>query len=689
MNDKKSSHLVAFSYVVAIHLAGCSSNLEFHGVPGKAPLSKDSDASPSRVLVEKSFMLGGVYDESLSVKPSQQIASRSFVLHKGAARVANFEQSDRPISVETKMQGRPAETVTQTFDSREAGLLDILIVMDNSGTMKAYQDQLATKLGPLLQNIGRTNWQIGVVTTDNGCLRDLITRQAYEQDQAAAQSRFSVAVSPGTKGSTIERGIEMGMIGMTGACSGTTKPWLRPGAVTAFLIVSDEENCGSGSSNCESRLPVPYHHYTPDEFIAAAPVGSRVYGLLQSNAVCGEDGYEVVPQNYYDLIARTHGSWSPICSTDYESILSDISADIGNITKSDYVLDHAPVAGSVSVTAGSSVFSTGFSVAGPKVTIPAGLLGDASSISISYQFAASDLWTSFTLSKKADPMTLSVDINGQEAPANTYALQSDFSSIVFALPPENQAKVTARFRANDARPNKFALEPKEPIADLAVSVDGVASTEAILDSTDNSVRFATPPMDGSKIKIRYRLAKDIQTTYEAEAPKAHSLRFISLVDEHTNAPIASEYADDKIKVPASEVEDLRQVRANFATSVMDSYLPHAPDPGTLAITAPAEVSECMKNAITAHSGKVVEFDCPGEVPEEVHFHYQYTDEMRANVDFGKWIDQGASSRMWVNDQEVFDFTLKNGSLVIPDNHLKKGNKITVRAMVLNRGKKDQ
>lgn len=685
MNRKITEKCLLLGSLATLHLVACSSGQEFHGVQGKPTPVKTDDAAPERIFIEKSFELGAVYDEKFSAKPSKHIVGHNFLLHKEPATTVSFEQADRPISVETKIQGSPGEALTQKFASLEAGQLDILIVMDNSGTMKTYQDQLASKLEPLLLNITNTNWQIGVVTTDNPCLRDVITKQMYEQDPVAARVRFGAAVSPGTKGSTVERGIEMAIKGLSGACTRGSSPWLRPEAVTAVVMVSDEENCGSGSDNCASRVP-EMHRYTPQEFVDAAPAGTRVYGLLQSNDVCGYDGYEVVPQNYYDLIAQTSGTWSPICSSDYESILKGISLNIGSVTKSKYLLDHAPQAGSVVVTAGANVYSSGFTVEGSKVTVPRSLIGDETSISIGYYFAAAELWTSLALSKMADPNTVMVEVDGKAAAADSFTLQPDQVTILFAQAPVNMAKVVVRFRGNDVLPNVFAIETKNPVYDLQIIVDGVATTLAVLDPADNTVRFSQPPADGSKINIKYRLEKDIQTSYDTPHVNGHSVHFVSLVDDQTGETIACEYEDGKIKLLRDQIVDLKSVRANFNTSAMDTFFPHSPNKGTLEITHPKDLDECLKNAVLTQAGTMLQLDCPGVLPEEIGFSYQYTEEIQAPVDMGRLIDLQAPVQMWVNEQEISDFTVEGGIVMIPEKHLIKGNKIRVKALVLNRGK---
>ena len=83
----------------------------------------------------------------------------------------DFTQDDYPSVTTSHKQGRAGDPQSQNFEQGEWGMLDLLVVIDNSGSMTEEQANLSTKLQPLLSKIAKSNWQIAVVTTDpaDGC----------------------------------------------------------------------------------------------------------------------------------------------------------------------------------------------------------------------------------------------------------------------------------------------------------------------------------------------------------------------------------------------------------------------------------------------------------------------------------------------------------------------------------------
>ena len=100
------------------------------------------------------------------------------------------------------------------------GVLDLLLVVDNSASMQKEQENLSGKLGALLSSIDELDWQIGVISTDNNknCEMSLIRSSDANKD-----ALFKKAVSLGTNGSGAEQGIRRAVVGLK--C--VTSPWLR------------------------------------------------------------------------------------------------------------------------------------------------------------------------------------------------------------------------------------------------------------------------------------------------------------------------------------------------------------------------------------------------------------------------------------------------------------------------------
>jgi len=206
----------------------------------------------------------------------------------------------------------------------EAKRLDLLLMIDNSGSMSAYQDKLAPKLETLLTHLATTNWRIAVATTDDSCLRDLITKKQFTNDPVAATARFAMAVNAGSGGKPLERGLEMSARALSGKCASGNLKWTRNQSTKATLILSNEDNCGTAANEfCD---PV----YGPSEFLAAAPAETVVYALLHDLDACESDGYDIASVEYHQVVAATGGLRAPICQPSYEGILREISRHLKN-----------------------------------------------------------------------------------------------------------------------------------------------------------------------------------------------------------------------------------------------------------------------------------------------------------------------------------------------------------------------
>ena len=293
-------------------LLGCNEQVEFNSgnllpeippsagpvpaLPSHSPQSTDLEADrswqiPAAVVDEAAFTF--TYGTST--------LSEVIELKRGPRQSQTLQQAERPLRLADFSQGNPGTPVTQRFALSEAGKLDLLIVMDNSSTMQDYQEKLSTNLPALLSALGNTNWQIAVVTTDNHCLRNHgrpITRALYDSNRAQAEAEFRSAIQAGTSGNTMgERGLLQAVKALRAECE--PQPWLRDKSHTAVLLVTDEENCGSGSNEprdggCLSANGTWVEDYYAEYFIRAVQdlgrESTRVFGLLyDQNPRIGQD----------------------------------------------------------------------------------------------------------------------------------------------------------------------------------------------------------------------------------------------------------------------------------------------------------------------------------------------------------------------------------------------------------------
>lgn len=227
----------------------------------------------------------------------------------------------------------PDFTVVDTFFQDPAEKVDILLVVDNSGSMLAEQEKLSSEFEAFVEFflVADTDYHIGITTTDmeeeSGRLvgsPSIITRGT---PNPGAVFRENVMV--GTEGSGFEKGIQAAWTAVSPALqSGPNAGFYREDAALSVIFVSDEDD---GSN-------YPVHDWLDafwdfkgqrerDMFNASALVG--VNPMSWQPEPCGEllsdpyAGARDAPR-YWEMVNETHGTVRSICSEDFNSLVAEI-----------------------------------------------------------------------------------------------------------------------------------------------------------------------------------------------------------------------------------------------------------------------------------------------------------------------------------------------------------------------------
>ncbi len=140
---------------------------------------------------------------------------------------------------QTGSHGTPME---QTFvRDRHKGLLDLLLVIDDSVSMQDEHGYLSNGLSKLLNQINKSNWKIKIVDVDDRriCEHTIITTANQGE-----YSRFisNLSTSPNIEERTLQKA--EAALGIGGRCSSS---WLRPKSTLAVVIITDENQQCSNS----------------------------------------------------------------------------------------------------------------------------------------------------------------------------------------------------------------------------------------------------------------------------------------------------------------------------------------------------------------------------------------------------------------------------------------------------------
>lgn len=247
----------------------------------------------------------------------------------------------------------PADGV-DVFTQSPADQIDILLIVDNSGSMAPYQAKLGDNFDSFIGYFvdGNVDYHIGITTTDDGTfpetngaagrfVGDIITPETDDADAA-----FRDLVNVGTSGSGLERGLDAALLALDDdMLDGDNAGFLREDATLSVIFVSDEED---GSID-------PVNDYIDELWDIK---GQRRRNLFNASALTVIDEGECTPDQaaasspgtrYVDVAEQTHGLSANLCAEDFGQIVSDLSLAASALTGT-YFLSGEPRASSLTVT---------------------------------------------------------------------------------------------------------------------------------------------------------------------------------------------------------------------------------------------------------------------------------------------------------------------------------------------------
>lgn len=415
-----------------------------------------------------------------------------------------MRQEERPVRVERFQQGSVDREGQETFIQPPSaqGPLDILVVVDNSGSMAEEQLNLSTKLSRLLNFVADTDWRIAVETTDPG---DACGQHVISKGDADPEGAFATAVTRGTQGSGNERGILQAVNGLN--CNGGA--WLRPKSTLAVLIVSDEDNCSDGTK-CGSD-PWASEDYLLAQLATLRQVGvnARAYGLVWDPdlAQCG-DAFAKAPI-YARLIEKSSGQMGAVCDADYSDTLMAVSENLSVILNTQFTLQYPAITDSVAVSVNGTVITSGYQVVGNVLVFDtAPEPGDQ--IAINYHYLVGDPQGSFYLSETAPISNVEVYADGNKVASSLYQVTNDHAVVFAETPQYNEIAVSYRVGALTKTSFPFAFDGV--LTELTVLINGSLSP-INYQVADQQITFAAPPPDGAGITISYAVAFGTRNHY--------------------------------------------------------------------------------------------------------------------------------------------------------------------------------
>jgi hypothetical protein len=382
------------------------------------------------------------------------------------AKVVQLVQIERPKHAQIYRIPR-FDTITDEFYQAEESILklDILVVVDNSGSMAPFQRNLSTKMAPLLSAIQDLDWRIGIINSEWPCFK--ATYLPLESSTGDLAGKFSRSINQGVNGSGYERSMQMAGAHILGEEYTSTDPWateyrkscvpekwMRENASLAVLILSDEDEDPISQTSPEQFVQILEDKgYKPGD-------NARVYGIIwRPGTKCKEAFQEGFTLN--ELITLTGGIAADICAEDYTTALQAISANIRDLFFLSFPLRAKPILRTLEIFLNGVLYQGRYSIIGSQLVIGQPLnVGTRLTVNYKIQEART-----LTLRESSDPQSIVIMINGEEMDAHSYYYHPTERTIYFNEPLMEGATVEISYREDlpllSEYPFPFLHEGKE------------------------------------------------------------------------------------------------------------------------------------------------------------------------------------------------------------------------------------
>lgn len=272
--------------------------------------------------------------------------------------------------------------------------LDILMVIDDSKSMRTHRDDLAANLSHLFnyEGLANSDWRIGIISS----ARDSLLRQPFITADNREQE-FAKLVKNPDSGHSSDSDVERVLYNASRALQGNAgRNWLRNNSIAVVLIVTNEDHrqCDQEAESCSDEAAYSLQNFYEELRNLRRPqVTAKIYGILSDD--------EDRRVNFLSPIVVEGGnngliftSWKPL-GEDYSEVLRDISKSVADTVQSTFTLQHEYSGGSAEVIVNTldgrqtTMSEDEYEIADNMLSIYEGLLdemGDIDSVKVTYTY---------------------------------------------------------------------------------------------------------------------------------------------------------------------------------------------------------------------------------------------------------------------------------------------------------------
>jgi len=261
------------------------------------------------------------------------------------------------------------DEVEDRFTLGANSVVDVLFVMDDSNTMGPTQEEMAVAASEFLLPLDlRSDWQIGVVTTDmeDPARRGRLVGPVLSSAAGDEAADLSAALRVGIEGSQFEAGLSAMWSALSPPLVTHENDGLRrEGARLVVIVVSDEDDCsdegGFGQDGPESCVSRPHVLVPVSEYLG------RLHGLVDLQAdvtviAAVDPGQTEGPADcggtspgtrYIELARATGGGVDRVCG-EGSDLMSSLGAQAAG-AQTGFPLSRTPDPASIDVRVGDPV----------------------------------------------------------------------------------------------------------------------------------------------------------------------------------------------------------------------------------------------------------------------------------------------------------------------------------------------
>jgi hypothetical protein len=245
--------------------------------------------------------------------------------------------------------------VSQDVNVSSNSKADVLVVVDNSGSMSEEQANMASRFGTFLDILNGLDWQVGIVTTDvsadevrkdgrfleiSGNAGQFILSSAMPL--ADAKTQFGATIQrPSSEGSGYEQGIratyravERAFDAASVTASAPNRSFFRSGAALSVLVVTDADET-SPAGTLISNTPAGLVSLIQNKFGSSKQFSFHSIIVKPGDRACARAFNNEGPGNAYaSLSSLTGGVIGSVCAADYSSQLTAMGRAVVDAVRS-------------------------------------------------------------------------------------------------------------------------------------------------------------------------------------------------------------------------------------------------------------------------------------------------------------------------------------------------------------------